>query len=255
MVGWKPYRVMAVGTLCCAVSLAQPQAAEVPAAPGPNTIRVLVVADQESVLASQMAGRIDTLDAQLGNSIKAGQVLLRFNCDEQQAQLKMADAEFYGVQQAYESTAKLQAMQSASELDVHQAAAAAQRAKAQIELYQAQIKQCTVRAPFSGRVTKLRAKRFESVAIGQPLIDVVNDGKLKVQLNAPSNWLAWIKVSEPFSIRIDETGKSYEGRVARINGRVDPVSQSIEIEGEVVGNPSQLLPGMSGVAHFAQAKK
>ncbi len=84
---------------------------------------------------------------------------------------------------------------------------------------------------------------------------MVDNGKLKVKLNVPSNWLAWLKPGAPFAIQIDETGQAYAGRVVRMNGRVDTVSQSIEIEGEVVGNPAQLLPGMSGVARFAQAVK
>lgn len=225
------------------------------AAPENKPIRVLVMASEESVLASQMAGRIEQLDASLGSAIKAGQVLLRFNCDAQQAQLKMANADYYGAQRTYESKAKLQAMQSVSELEVQQTAAIAERAKAQIELIQVQLKQCTVRAPFAGRVTRLLVKRYESVAASAPLVEVIDSGKLKLKLNVPSHWMAWLKVGAPFSIRIEETGKTYDGRVARINARVDAVSRSIEIEGEVAGNAPQLLPGMSGLALFAQAAR
>lgn len=233
-----------------AVAAAKPAAA--PAAVG-KTIRVLVAADQESVLASQMAGRIDLVNVKLGSTIAAGQVLLKFNCDEQDAHLKMANAEFYGAQQTYESKVKLQAMQSVAEIDVQQAAALAQKSKAQIQLYQAQLRQCTIVAPFAGRVTRLLARQYASVNIGQPLLEIVNDRKLKVQLNVPSLWLSWLKVGQPFSLKIDETGSSYNAKVQRINGRVDAVSQSIEIEGEVTGNTANLLPGMSGVASFPAA--
>lgn len=239
----------ALAALCCASAVAAP------AAPDNKSIRVLVMASQESVLASQMAGRIEQLDAPLGSSIKAGQVLLRFNCDAQQAQLKMANAEYYGAQRTYESKAKLQAMQSVSELEVQQSAAAAERAKAQIELIQVQLRHCAVRAPFAGRVARLFAKRYESVAANAPLVEVVDNGKLKLKLNVPSQWLAWLKPGAPFAVQIEETGKAYDGRVARINARVDAVSRSIELEGEVVGNAPQLLPGMSGTAQFPQAGK
>lgn len=219
-------------------------------APKNDSIRVLVAAEQESTLAAQMTGRIDQLNVQLGASIKSGQSLLRFVCEEQEAHLKMAKAEFYGAQQTYESKIKLQAMQSVSELEVQQAAAAAEKAKAQIQLYQAQIKLCHINAPFSGRVTKLHVKAYESVNTGQPLIDIVNDRKLKLQLHLPSTWLSWVKVGSSFTLQIDETGKNYEGRVRRINGKVDAVSQSVEIEGEVAGDTEGLLPGMSGQAQF-----
>lgn len=226
-----------------------------PVSPPVKSIRVLVAAEQESVLASQMAGRIDAVNVKLGSAIKAGQVLLKFNCEEQDAHLKMANAEFYGAQQTYESKVKLQAMQSVAEIDVQQAGAAAQKSKAQIQLYQAQLKQCTIVAPFSGTVTRLLAKPYASVNIGQPLIEIVNAGKMKVQLNVPSLWLSWLKPGQPFTVQIDETGKAYDAKVQRINGRVDAVSQSIEIEGDVLGNPANLLPGMSGVASFPAPKQ
>lgn len=215
-----------------------------------DSIRVLIAAEQESILAAQMAGRIAQVNISLGSSINKGQALLQFVCDEQNAHLNMAKAEFYGAQQTYESKVKLHAMQAGSELEVRQAAASAEKYKAQIQLYQAQLRLCSISAPFSGRVTKLHVKPFESVNVGQPLIEIVNDRKLKAQLHLPSQWLAWLKPGAPFTMQIDETGKSYSAQVKRINGKVDVVSQSIEIEGEVVGNLEGLLPGMSGQAVF-----
>ena len=220
-----------------------------------ESVRVLVVAESESVLASQMAGRIVAINVKMGDRIRKGEALLRFDCEEQEARLNMAKAELDGAQHVLEAKNKLQAMQSASLLEVSQAAAEVEKFKAQIQLYQAQIRLCTISAPFFGRVTKLRSKPFESVAVGQPLVEVVNDERLKVQLNIPSAWLAHVKVNNRFVVRVDETGKTYEARVHRINGKVDAVSQSIEIEGELGGHTGDLLPGMSGVAEFAETVK
>lgn len=230
--------------------LAKPVAATATAPLKNDSIRVLIAAEQESILAAQMAGRIDQVQISLGATINKGQALLHFVCEEQTAHLNMAKAEFYGAQQTYESKVKLHAMQAGSELEVRQAAASAEKYKAQIQLYQAQLRLCSINAPFSGRVTKLHVKPFESVNVGQPLIEIVNDRKLKAQLHLPSQWLAWLKPGAPFTMQIDETGKSYTAKVKRINGKVDAVSQSIEIEGEVVGDLEGLLPGMSGQAVF-----
>lgn len=228
-----------------------PAAVPAPAAGrGDPAIRVLVAAEEESVLSAQMAGRIAALNVPLGASFDRGQVLLRFDCDEQEARLKMAEAELYGAQSTYESKVKLHSMESLGELEVRQAAAAVEKFRAQILLYKTQLKMCSLHAPFAGRVSKLRAKAFESVAVGQPLLEVVNDRRLKLQLNLPSAWLGRLKPGAAFTVRLDETGQSYPARVRRVNGKVDAVSQSIEIEGEFRGNPPGLLPGMSGAALF-----
>ncbi len=259
--GWQPVQAATTSSKAGNSATTAPAAASgvtasaMAAASAGNNIRVLVAAQQESVLAAQMTGRIDQVSVQLGSRIKAGQALLRFVCEEQDAHLKMAKAEFYGAQQTYEARLKMQAMQSVSELEVQQAAANAEKFKAQIQLISAQLKLCHISAPFSGRVTKLHVKPFESVNVGQPLIEIVNDRKLKAQMHVPSNWLAWLKTGTQFSMQIDETGKKYQARVARMNGKVDPVSQSLEIEAEVVGDPEGLLPGMSGLASFPDAAK
>lgn len=215
-----------------------------------EVVRVLIAAESESVLAAQMAGRIVSIGARLGERVAHGQAVVRFDCNEQQARLGMARAEWDGAHKVHETKTKLQSMQSASLLEVGQAAAEVEKFKAQIQLFQAQLQLCSINAPFSGRVTKLRVKPFESVVVGQPLVEVVNDERLKVQINIPSLWLRRVKASDRFDVLIDETGKTYQARVRRINGKVDAVSQSIEIEGELLGRPEDLLPGMSGTAIF-----
>jgi len=215
-----------------------------------EVVRVLVAPEGESVLAAQMAGRIVTIKVDMGDRIRKGQLIMRFDCNEQGARLNMSKAELEGAQKNYESKAKLQAMKSASLLEVGQAHAEAKKFRAQVQLYRVQVRLCNITAPFTGRVTRLRIKPFESVNVGQPLVEVVNDQRLKLQLNIPSMWLARVKLNNPFSVHIDETGKTYPARVRRINGKVDAVSQSIEIEGELEGGISDLLPGMSGTATF-----
>ena len=71
-----------------------------------------------------------------------------------------------------------------------------------------------------------------------------------MRLNVPSSLLRQLKVGTRFEVAIDETGKTYPARVTAINARVDAVAQSIELEAGIEGRPTELLPGMSGVARF-----
>ena len=56
-------------------------------------------------------------------------------------------------------------------------------------------------------------------------------------------------------MRIEETEKSYPAKVTRLGGRVDPVSQSIRVIGEITGKAPELMAGMSGRVNFPQAKR
>jgi hypothetical protein len=65
-------------------------------------------------------------------------------------------------------------------------------------------------------------------------------------LTAPSRWLSWLKSGASFQVSIDDTGKTYPGKVTRLGGRVDPASQSLKVMGEITADAPELMAGMSG---------
>ena len=127
----------------------------------------------------------------------------------------------------------------------------ADKGKAAIAISQAQLAQCTVKAPFTGHIVKVYAKQHQSVNIGAPLVEMIADGPLKLRLNVPSSWLRELKVGTQFDVTINETGRTYPATVALINARVDAVAQTIELEARMVNAEPDLLAGMSGVARFS----
>jgi membrane fusion protein (multidrug efflux system) len=219
-----------------------------------GSVRVLVAAEQEATLFSQSIGHIRTVNATLGSAFKAGATLVGFDCEEQNARVKMAQAESAGARETYNAKLRLQGLQSAGEVEVNLAASGAEKAAAEANLYRAQAAYCAIKAPFDGRVVSLHVKAYETVNQGAPLLDIISDGPLKLRLNVPSVWLKWLKMGDTFRVRIEETGKEYAARTTAINGRVDAVSQSIEIEGTIADRAPDLLPGMSGTAFFGNSR-
>jgi membrane fusion protein, multidrug efflux system len=218
------------------------------------TPRVLLVPAQETTLVSQMIGRVNSLAGSIGTSFRAGQPVIRMECSEHEAKLRISEAEYNSAKENLDAKQRLLALRAAGEMEVSMAASAADKAKAQIEYSKTQIRLCSIPAPFAGRIVKLHIREFQSVNVGAPLVDIVSAGSLKTRLNAPSKWLTWLKPGSKFQVTIDETGKTYPATVSAVNGRVDAVSQSIEIEGQINGAFAELLAGMSGSAKFAQAQ-
>jgi len=218
------------------------------------SIRVLLTPALETTLASQVAGRVDAVQASLGSTFAKGDKLVQLDCAEQRARLQMAEADQLAARESHQAKQRLQALQQAGEVEVALAASAASRARAQVALYQAQVAQCTVKAPFAGRVVKVAVKPFQGVNAGQPLLEIVSNQAPKLRLNVPGKWVTWLKVGTPFAVQIDETGQSYPAQVSAINGRIDAVSQSIELEATLNDAKASLLPGMSGTAQFSPAQ-
>jgi membrane fusion protein, multidrug efflux system len=213
--------------------------------------RVLLVPALDTTLSSPVAGRIKVLESSLGASFGAGKILLAFDCDEQLARQKMGQAELAAAQETHEAKLRLQGLEQASDVEVALAAAAAAKARAQLALATTQVAQCQVLAPWAGRVAKVHVRNHMSVTPGQPLLDLVKAGPLKLKLSVPSRWLARLKQGLAFEVAIDETGKAYPAQITALNSRIDPVSQSIEIEAILIRPHAELLAGMSGTARFS----
>lgn len=221
------------------------------AAPGDeNAIRVLLVPARETILVSQMVGRIERMPTRLGETFARGQTMISFDCGEALARRQMAEAELNAAAEQHEAKLRLQGLQSAGEVEVALAASAREKARAQVDLTRAQLEPCRIAAPFAGRVVKLHARPHQGVNIGVPLVEFVSTEAPRLKVNVPSRWLGWMKPGTRFAVTVDETGSRHMAEVSSINGRVDAVSQTVEIEAVVRERASALLPGMSGSAVF-----
>lgn len=230
----------------------KPPAAPVPAAAiqGPPEISLLVRAGEETTLSSQMAGKIQKVHVGLGDGVRRGAPLIEFDCAEQLAQQQAADAEYRGARETHLSRLRLQALGAAGELDVTLAAAAAEKARSQLDLRKSVTAYCTVSAPFAGKVARMKVKAAESVAAGQALLDLVNPASLRGQLFVPAGWITWLKPNALLEVSFAETGGKYRARVSKLNARVEGVSQQLELEVRFEGAGAGLLPGMVGTATF-----
>lgn len=225
-----------------------------PVAEDPNAIRVLLSPQLETTLAAQMVGRIAALDAGLGATVKAGQALVTFDCQESQARMKMARAENAAARETLAVKQRLHKLQAAGDLEVSMARAEVLKSAAAIEVSQAQLAHCVVSAPFDGRVVKVHVKPHQGVNVGAPLVELVSDGPLKLRLNVPSRMLRQATVGTPIEVDILETGRTYVARVTAVNARIDAVAQTIELEASLDEGVGELLPGMTGVARLPVAK-
>lgn len=221
-----------------------------PVADDPNAIRVLLSPDVETTLVAQMVGRISQLQTQLGARVSKGRAVVGFDCSEAQARLKMAQAENASAQETLSVKQNLRQLNAAGDTEVTLASAEVDKTNAAIAVSRAQLANCTVVAPFTGRIVKVHVKPFQGVNVGTPLVEMVSDGPLKIRLNVPSRWLRQLKAGTPFHVAINETGREYPAKVTAINARVDAVAQTIELEARMDKAYPELLAGMSGVARF-----
>ena len=238
---------MIAATLMAAALLTPAMAQDVPAEGG-QQVSVQVVATNSTQVGAPMSGKLTGFQFRDGDTFKAGDTLAEFQCDQQKATLGHAQAEAQKRRYVLATQQKLKDLGTWSSLDYQTAGAEVQAAASDLALAQANVANCVVKAPFSGRVSNTMVHNFQFLQVGAPMLDILDDGSLELETIMPSLWLGWMKPGLPFTVDIKETGKSYKAEIVRFSGRVDPVSQTVKVYGRIVGDRERLLPGMSGTA-------
>ncbi len=234
--------------MTAAIALAAPNLLVSPATDGDGRIRVQFAARYQTVLSAEISAQIAQLPFREGDSFEAGQALAIFDCALLRAQLNKADATQEGARQTLKVNKRLAELNSMGVLEVEQASAKLKEAEAEAEAMRVTVSKCSLPAPFTGRVAKLSVEAHQFVSPGKPIMEVLDNGKLEIQMIAPSRWLVWLKKGSHFQVRVDELDRSYRATVIRLGARIDALSQSISLVGEVDGEHPELLPGMSGWA-------
>ncbi|MDH3393745.1 MAG: efflux RND transporter periplasmic adaptor subunit [Desulfobulbaceae bacterium] len=213
-------------------------------------VRTLLVPEQEAQISSLITGRIIQMPVKEGKRFKKDQTLVEFDCKILRAELEKARIELETATEMHNTQLRLQKFGSTSELQVTVASSKKKMASAEVLVMEAKTDMCLIKAPFNGRVIKRLAHPSENVDPGVPIMEILDDTKLKLHLQVPSGWLSWLKAKQKFSVHIDETGRSYAATISGLGAKVNPVSQTIEVDAVINKHHSELLAGMSGTATF-----
>ena len=213
---------------------------------GGSSPRALLMARNETILAAQIAAKIENIGVNEGERFKKGQILASFDCALQTAQLQKAKAEQDNAEGVLETQIKLGQLKSGSELELKLAQGSLAKAKSEHTYMNVLVDMCKIKAPFDGRVISKKASSHQNVSQGQAVLEIIDDSVLEAHIIVPSRWLTWLRLGLMFDIYIDETRRNYRAEITTIGAKVDPASQSIKIIGEIKGKFPELLAGMSG---------
>lgn len=202
----------------------------------------------EAVLSSEMAGRIVKMPVREGKPFNAGDLLVEFDCSQQEAEAAAARADHRGAQIELASLQELASMRSTGRHQVDLAAAKAERTGAMEKAAAIAVRRCRITAPYAGRVETWQRHPFETVAVGEELIRILDDQHLQIKVIFDAQWLRWVGPGLVFSLTMDNARQPVQAQMTELVPRVDAVSQSIKALAKFTGGSEGLLAGMSGTA-------
>lgn len=216
-----------------------------------SVLRGIVRAVARAQISTDIQSPVVELSVREGESFHAGQVLMRFDCARLMAEWDAAKATEQEMRLGFESADYLKRKGAGGSLDAGIAKARLDKAEADARAYAARAKDCSIVAPFDGRVTELGVERFETPPAGRPIIGIVDESSFEIDLIVPSAFLRWVQPGQKLSFAVDETGSTYDASVVRVGALVDPVSQTVKVTAGMTPGDHRVVSGMSGTAVFA----
>jgi len=215
-----------------------------------NEIRVLLKPRRSTLLAVEATGQIKSFPNDIGDRFKKGATLVKIGCGDTYSEIAIAKSRLAASRLEFDSNKSLLAQGGVSKFDVDISGAGVAETEAILKKYQLQASGCVLTAPYAGKVVSTLASRFEYVNKGAPVIEIIDDSVLDMQLYVPSTWATKLSTKTKFAVYIDEVQKAYAANVIRVNPRVDAGSKTVEIIAQLTEQHEELRAGMSGSAKF-----
>jgi RND family efflux transporter MFP subunit len=115
--------------------------------------------------------------------------------------------------------------------------------RAQLALARQQFQDTTIRAPFSGAITRRQASLGEFLPVNAAVVTLVRQNPLRVRLGVPERQAARVQQGQSIEIRLEGVTERFTGRVVRISPAIDAQNRSLLIEGEIPNSQGKLRPG------------
>lgn len=200
----------------------------------------------ESQVVAKTSGVALQVMAEVGQQVRAGQVLVRLDSDRAALQAAQSAAQVRKLEANYHRSLQLSKQQLVSANDLDQLKFDLENARAVNRLANLEVSYANVVAPISGIVADRSIKVGNFVQLNSPIFRIVDTSRIEATLNVPERELATIKPGLPVQLMVDALpGKPFQGRVDRVAPVVDSGSGTFRVIC-AFDSGDLLQPGMFG---------
>ena len=196
-------------------------------------------------LAAEVGGVVDEIHFESGQSVAAGDVLLRLRPNDDDAKLQQL--------QANADLAALTLLRDQRQFQAHGVAQATvdtdaanlKVARAQVTAQQAVMAERTIRAPFAGRLGVRQVDLGQYIAAGTTIVTLQQLDPMFVDFYLPQQALGQIAVGQKVEVSADAyPNKTFLGQVSSLNSKIDATSRMLQVRATIPNGDGALLPGM-----------
>lgn len=125
--------------------------------------------------------------------------------------------------------------------------------RSELAIARQQVDDATLRSPIDGVIRERLVFAGEYRAAGTPIVTVVRQHPLRLQLAVPERASAQVRVGQPVHVTVEGDSTVHEGRVARVSPSIAEGTRTLPIEAEIPNPEGRLRPGTFAKADIVTA--
>jgi len=204
-------------------------------------------ARDEATVSAQVAGQIEKNHVDFGDRVTAGQELVLIDVAayealvrQSAANLARATASAANAAQNLKRAQELQKEKIASTSDLELAVAESGKTQADVKAVEAadaiarlNLERSRVRAPFAGAVAQRLVSVGDYVAIGTPILRLIQTDPLRLRLEVPERESVAVRPGQDVRLTVDGDTNTYPGRLVRIAPAIRESDRTLLVEADV----------------------
>jgi membrane fusion protein (multidrug efflux system) len=204
-----------------------------------------LTAVQGVTVAAELAGKVVEISFSSGRAVHKGDLLLRFDTNAEQAQLRAAKTAVTLARINRDRARELVKKKSMSRADLDTTDALYKEALAKVDEVRAIIEKKTIQAPFSGRLGIRQVNLGQILAQGDAIVELQRLDPIFVDFSLPQQDFSHLGQGLAVEVTTDVLpDKVIVGKITAINPGVDPNTRNIKVQATLENPKEKLRPGM-----------
>ncbi len=202
-----------------------------------------VLANEEVDLKSEVSGKIVEIAFKEGSRVNKGDLLVKINDAELQAQLMREKYTFELLKDKEYRQKKLFEKEAISQEEYDDALNQFNVSKAEVDLIKAQIDKTEIRAPFNGIVGLKNVSEGSYITPSTVIASLQNINPIKIDFSIPEKYSGSVKVGDQINFKVVGDEENYNAKVYAIEPKIDPVTRTLKIRAIYSNQAGRILPG------------
>jgi membrane fusion protein (multidrug efflux system) len=204
-----------------------------------------MAAVQGVTVSADLAGTVDRILFDSGQSVRTGDTLALQDTRQEQAQLAALEAQQELARLTFDRLQGLVNERVISQAEFDRAAAELRRTGAQVGEIRAVIQRKTIRAPFSGVLGIRQVNLGQYLAGGDALVTLQSLNPIYVNFGVPQQSASQIPIGRRVRVTTDDlAGEGWSGRVTAVDSLVDEATRNTQVQATLANPDGRLRPGM-----------